>query len=87
MASKKAHVISVYINRNITSKLIGRNSPIDPVLFRSMDWHSASLQTSCNKYLSHKQKDTRFFSWALKLRWSGIWRLFVEEKAEQIRNV
>lgn len=30
MASKKAHVISVYINRNITSKLIGRNSPTRP---------------------------------------------------------
>lgn len=54
MATRKANVIFGDINRNITSKLMGRNSPLDSVLFRHLDWHSALPTDSIQQILCCK---------------------------------
>lgn len=85
MAAKKAHVISGYINRNITSKLIGRHSPTRPCPVQTY----GLAQCLANRYHAKNTCRTNgrirchIIRWTLKLRWSGIWRLFSEEKAEQ----
>ena len=74
MATRKANVIFGDINRNITSKLMGRNS---------MAWLCPFQTSGLAQCLAHRQHSTNtllqmngrhIFRWTLKLRWQGIWR-------------